>query len=358
MKSNLLILFTVCIILSCSNDASEQTTNLKKTPKEIASLITDQLLSRQEFMLYNTPDVKALHYAEICTAYGALKLAGKFNDQQTMEKLIVRYDSATPKYITNTENHVDANVHGILPLEIYLQTKKPEYLELGIAFADGQWKDTLPDGLTSQTRYWIDDIYMIGCLQIQAFRATNDTIYLDRATKEIDSYTKKLQQPNGLFFHGADAPFFWGRGNGWVAAGFAELIAVLPESNQYSPSILNAYKKMMKTLLENQDQDGMWHQVIDKPESFKETSSTAMFGFAMTVGVKKGILPKKPYTTAYTKAWNALTSYLNEDGKIREVCVGTGQSKDINYYFDRPRTVGDFHGQAPMLWFADALLME
>ena len=84
---------------------------------------------------------------------------------------------------------------------------------------------------------------MIGCLQVQAYRATGKMIYLERAALEIDSYIQKLQQPNGLFYHGIDAPFFWGRGNGWVAAGLAELLSVLPESNPHYNSILKGIKK-------------------------------------------------------------------------------------------------------------------
>jgi rhamnogalacturonyl hydrolase YesR len=161
-----------------------------------------------------------------------------------------------------------------------------------------------------------------------------------------------------LFYHGSDAPFYWGRGNGWVAAGLAELLSVLPESNPHYNSILNGYKRMMSTLIDCQAEDGMWCQLIDKEESFKETSSTGMFGFAITVGVKKGLLPEEPYRNAYLKAWNALTKYIDQDGKVREVCVGTGQSKDINFYLTRPRVVGDLHGQAPLLWFAYSLLAK
>jgi len=273
-----------------------------------------------------------------------------------MGKLIARYDRVVDEKLPNTMNHVDVNVYGILPLEEYIQTGDNKYLEQGLELADGQWKDTLPDGLTSQTRYWIDDIFMIGCLQVQAYRATGNIIYLERAALEIDSYIKRLQQPNGLFYHGLNAHFFWGRGNGWVAAGLAELLSVLPESNPHYNSILAGYLKMMKTLFDNQSEDGMWHQLIDKPESFKETSSTAMFGFAMAKGVSMGLLPEEPYTEAYKKAWNGLTGYLNDDGKIRDVCVGTGQSTDLNFYLTRPRTTGDLHGQAPILWFATTLI--
>ena len=329
-----------------------------KSPEEIGKLVISDLLSRPEFMMYQTPGVNAVHYAEACAGYGAVKLAGLLQDNSLIQDLSARYNRVIEEKIPNTSNHVDVNVYGILPLELFLQTREYKYLEQGIELADGQWSDTLPGGLTYQTRYWIDDVYMIGSLQVQAYRATGNMIYLERAALEIDSYLKRLQQPSGLFFHGADAPFYWGRGNGWVAAGLAEFLTVLPESNPHYNSIVGGYKKMMKTLVDYQDEDGMWHQLIDKNESFKESSSTAMFGFAMVVGVKKGLLTEEPYTKAYYKAWNALTEYVNEDGKIREICVGTGQSLDTNFYLNRPRITGDLHGQAPMLWFAYSLMAD
>ncbi len=343
------------IMESCTGKQGNSS-GLSKSPEDVGKMIVQDLLSRPEFMMYNTPEVNAVHYAEACTGYGAIKLAGLIRDSAMMGKLIARYDRVVDEKLPNTMNHVDVNVYGILPLEEYIQTGDNKYLEQGLELADGQWKDTLPDGLTSQTRYWIDDIFMIGCLQVQAYRATGNIIYLERAALEIDSYIKRLQQPNGLFYHGLNAHFFWGRGNGWVAAGLAELLSVLPESNPHYNSILAGYLKMMKTLFDNQSEDGMWHQLIDKPESFKETSSTAMFGFAMAKGVSMGLLPEEPYTEAYKKAWNGLTGYLNDDGKIRDVCVGTGQSTDLNFYLTRPRTTGDLHGQAPILWFATTLI--
>ena len=92
------------------------------------------------------------------------------------------------------------------------------------------------DGLSSFTRFWVDDMYMVGSLQVQAFKATGDTVYLNRAAKTIKVYCDKLQRPNGLFYHRADAPFYWGRGNGWAAAAFAELIQVLPEDHMNMPA--------------------------------------------------------------------------------------------------------------------------
>ncbi len=329
-----------------------------KTPELIGRIVTDDLLSRPDFMMYNTGEVRAVHYAEACAGFGAARLAGLLKDNDRLQKLLVRYRRVIDENITNTANHVDANVYGILPLELYRQTKDQRFLNQGLALADDQWKNPLPDGLTNQTRYWIDDVWMIGSLQIQAYRITGKMVYLERAALSTDAYLHKLQQPNGLFFHGVDAPFFWGRGNGWVAAGLAELLSELPETNPHYSSVVQVYKNMMDALILYQSEDGMWRQLIDREESYKETSSTAMFGYAMCVGVKKGILKGKQYTESYQKAWNALTGYINEQGKISNVCVGTPKSKDLNFYLERPTATGDLHGQAPVLWFAYSLLAE
>ncbi len=330
----------------------------ENSPEVIGEMVTDDLFTRTDLMMYVTDFWTGVHYAEACVGFGAARLAGLLNDSETINRLSERYAKVIEDSLVKDANHVDANVYGILPLELYMQDKKEKFLNQGLELADGQWEDTLPDGLTSQVRYWIDDVWMIGSLQVQAYRATGNEIYLERAAMVIGSYLQELQQPNGLLHHGESAPFFWGRGNGWVAAGLAELLSELPESNRYYSSILDGYKKMMDALLTYQAEDGMWRQLIDKEESWKETSSTAMFGYAITVGVKKGILSKETFTPAYQKAWLSLVEYINAEGKVTEVCAGTGKSDDIDYYLNRPRTTGDLHGQAPVLWFAYSLLAK
>ncbi|NHK26900.1 hypothetical protein FF098_003130 [Parvularcula flava] len=197
---------------------------------------------------------------------------------------------------------------------------------------------------------------MIGALQMQAYRATGDEIYLTRAARTAAAYIERLQQPNGLFHHGPDAPFYWGRGNGWVAAGLAEIIDGLPEDNEYYDEVVRGYQRMMQALLEYQAEDGMWRQLIDYPDAWKETSGTAMFGYAMAAGINNGLLDEHLYGPAVEKAWTALQGYIEEDGRLSAVCVGTGQSLDENYYLERPTVTGDLHGQAPLLWFASELL--
>jgi len=330
----------------------------ENSPEVIGEMVIDDLFTRNDLMMYVTDFWTGVHYAEACTGFGAARLAGLLSDQETINKLSARYEKVIEDSLVKGAAHVDASVYGILPLELYMQDEEEKFLQQGLELADGQWEDTLPNGLTSQVRYWIDDVWMIGSLQVQAYRVMGNEIYLERAAMVTDSYLQELQQPNGLFHHGENAPFFWGRGNGWVAAGLAELLSELPESNRYYSSILDGYKKMMDALLTYQAEDGMWRQLIDKEESWKETSSTAMFGYAITVGVEKGILSKETFTPAYQKAWLSLVEYINEEGKVSEVCAGTGQSDNIDYYLNRPRTTGDLHGQAPVLWFAYSLLAK
>jgi rhamnogalacturonyl hydrolase YesR len=324
--------------------------------EKLSRLVINDLLSRDKLMMYKTESLQTIHYAEVCTAFGAIKLAREFKDTSLLHQLEKRYKGVLNHFDTLPANHVDANVIGILPLELYRWNGNKDYLQMGLKMADRQWENPQPDGLSNQTRYWIDDMYMIGILQIEAFNVTNKQFYLERAAMELDAYLKKLQQPNGLFFHGPNAPFCWGRGNGWVAVALAELIAVLPSTNPHYTSILSGYKRMMDALIEHQTLNGMWRQLVDNKDAWEESSATAMFGYSIKLGVNKGILLGEKYKIAYKQAWIALTKHINEQGKLTNICVGTGQSTDVTYYLKRPVTSGDLHGQAPTLWFAFSLI--
>jgi len=141
-----------------------------------------------------------------------------------------------------------------------------------------------------------------------------------------------------------------------MAAGMAEILRAMPADHPDRSRIMKGYKKMMATLLQHQAEDGMWRQVINDPEFWKETSSTAMFTYAMITGVKNGWLDEETYGAAARKAWLSLVEYIDDNNNVTEVCEGTGTSDDRMHYMNRKRNTGDFHGQAPMLWCAAALL--
>ena len=298
-------------------------------------------------------------YPEVCTWYGALTLAHLTANAGLQQRLVQKFEplfTAEGSKHISPNAHVDYRVFGTVPLEISIQTKDARYLDLGRSFADKQWESTTPDGITSEARYWIDDMFMITAVQVQAYRATGEPKYLDRAAQTMVAYLDKLQQPNGLFFHAPDSPFYWSRGNGWMAAGSAELLRSLPENHPARPRILAGYRKMMASLLTMQGADGLWRQLLDHPEAWPETSGTGMFAFAMVTGVQNGWLDGRSYGPAARKAWLGLVRYIDAAGNISNVCAGTNKGTSVQYYLDRPRNVGDLHGQAPVLWTASALL--
>ena len=111
------------------------------SPEVIGKKITVDLLGRPDFMMYNYNNVVSVHYAEACAGFGAVRLAGILKDSEMLTKLSNRYARGLDEHIINTADHVDANVYGILPLELYLQTKEEKFLRQGLELADGQWKN-------------------------------------------------------------------------------------------------------------------------------------------------------------------------------------------------------------------------
>jgi len=234
--------------------------------------------------------------------------------------------------------HVDDAISGVIPCAIALATGDAAMRKLGLTYADTQWtppceaskraRHALPgamqeklwaEGYTPQTRFWIDDMYMIIALQTMAWRITGDAKYLDRTAKEMCLYLDRLQirreELKGLFYHAPDAPYVWGRGNGWMAAGMAMILSYLDGSSPYRKRILDGYGDMMATLLRFQRSDGLWGQLVNEPESWGETSGTAMFTYAFLVGIRNGWLDRCVYQSAADKAWEKHCSMLDNHGR-------------------------------------------
>ena len=376
MKFNNIVIITILVFSTLVLHAQKGESDLKHWPKgssptEVGKRIVVKFLNTPHSRYGNThPEVPPtqITYPDVCAWLGGLWFAQVTNDKPMLNQLEARFNPLfdAQKNLLPKPNHVDNNVFGSLAFELYLQTKEKKYLELGLTYADAQW--TLPEnakpeekayadkGYSWQTRIWIDDMFMITAVQSQAYLATGDRKYFDRAAKEMVLYLDKIQLENGLFYHSPDAHFSWARGNGWMAVGMAEMLRNMPKDNPNKARIMEGYRKMMASLLKFQEKDGMWRQIIDDPEAWKETSGTAMFTYAMITGVKNGWLDKKTYGAAARKGWLALITYINQDDELTEVCEGTNIKNDRNHYMQRKRIVGDLHGQAPLIWCATALL--
>jgi unsaturated rhamnogalacturonyl hydrolase len=325
-------------------------------PAQLAPAVARHFLTSPRML---SPNQHFIIYPEVCTWWGALEIARLTHDDELLNQLAARFQplfGTDASWLPETGKHVDLSMFGSLPLELYMLTKEQRYLALGLKYADAQWAAPDAQGLTPETRFWIDDMWMITIVQLQAYRATGEKKYLDRAALEMTAYLDKLQQPNGLFFHAPDVPFFWGRGNGWFAAGMTEMLRELPKDHPQHARIERGYRTMLASLLRYQGQDGMWKQLIDHPESWPESSCTGMFAYAMVTGVRLGWLDRAQYAPAARHAWIALVGYVDQNLNVTSVCEGTNKLANLEYYLLRKRKTGDFHGQAPVLWTAAALM--
>ena len=209
-------------------------------------------------------------------------------------------------------------------------------------------------GLSWQSASGLTTCTLITLAEVQAYRACGQPEYLDHAAVEMTAWTS-CNKPTALFFHAPDVPFYWSRGNGWVAAGMSELLRALPEKDGRRAHHGRLHENDGTLMLKDQGEDGLWRQLLDHPESFAETSGSGMFTFAMITGVKNGWLDEK--TRDQRRRWpGGLVKYVNDQSDIREVCEGTNKRNELQYYLTRHRNTGDLHGQAPLLWCASAWL--
>ena len=336
------------------------------TPEEVGERLSYRFVDSKHALYVG----KWIGYYETFTWSGALEYAAMTKNHKLLKLIRKKFDYllTEEKQYLPPKTHVDLNTFGSLALKLYRITKDKRYRDLGMSYADSQWevpekatpeeKEWADKGYTWQTRLWIDDMYMITIVQSEAYKATGDPKYINRAAKEMVLYLDELQHPNGLFYHAPDVPYYWGRGDGWMAVGMTELLFNLPKNDPNRDRIMKGYLLMMNNLKKYVNKDGLWNQLIDQPDFWTETSGSAMFTYAMILGVQNGWLDKEEFAPIARRAWLGLCNYIDDKNDLTEVCIGTGKKNSKQYYMDRPRIAGDYHGQAPILWCAYALIAE
>jgi unsaturated rhamnogalacturonyl hydrolase len=203
---------------------------------------------------------------------------------------------------------------------------------------------------------WADDMYMGVSILIQAGRMTGNTRYFDDAARQVLQIGQRLYVPDEkLFTHGwnsvnpNDHPTYcWGRANGWCMMAMAELLTVLPEDHPDRAAVLDQFRAVARGVASVQGGDGLWHQMLDRTDSYTETSCSAMFVFAIARGVNHGWLDFATYGPVAVVGWNGLASRVDNRGHIAGTCIGTTYANDYFYYYHRPST-DDVHGYGPTL---------
>ena len=219
----------------------------------------------------------------------------------------------------------------------------------------------MPDGtFTRETPFkyttWVDDMYMGIPFLIQSALLTDDPAeqkaYFDEAAEQVLGFHQRVYDPEmDLYMHAqyserpeAKLPY-WSRANGWGIWAVTEVLLHLPQKHPHYKAILQIYRDHVDGLVKWQNpQSGFYHNVLNRSDSFEETSGTAIFTMAIARGINQGWLKRKKYEEYVLKGWKALDSVIAEDGTVGQVCMGTMCSEDVQYYFERPVVKDDSHG--------------
>ncbi len=206
---------------------------------------------------------------------------------------------------------------------------------------------------------WLDDMFM----GIPALAWHGD---IEEATRQFKLFHDKMwvgekhlyrhgwvaPQPDGLHIEGevpqrggGGLSFFWGRANGWALLTACELLDV-----KESALIMNYFKEHLNGLMPLQHHDGAWHQLLDRNDTYLETSCTAIYCYCIAHAINKGWIDAETYGAQALLAWNYVNAHVNAQGQVEGTCVGTGLAFDPAFYAYRPVNNFAAHGYGPTIW--------
>jgi len=219
----------------------------------------------------------------------------------------------------------------------------------------------LADGIFARNRpqhntVWLDDMFMAIPAIANMGKLTGDTKYYDEAIKQILLFKKRMWVPEkNLFRHGwveemTDHPaFFWGRANGWAILTMTEVLDALPENYPGREKVLDLLQAHIRGLAACQSGEGFWHQLLDRNDSYLETSATAIYTYCIAHAINKGWIDPLAYGPVAMLGWNAVSTKVNAAGEVEGTCVGTGMGFDPAFYYYRPVNKYAAHGYGPVL---------
>jgi rhamnogalacturonyl hydrolase YesR len=219
----------------------------------------------------------------------------------------------------------------------------------------------LADGTLARSRpfpntLWLDDLYMSVPALAQMGKATGEIRYYDDAVKQILQFSDRMfVKEKGLYMHGwvegmdVHPAFHWARANGWALMAKTELLEVLPESHPGRARILELFRAHVRGLADCQSGQGLWHQLLNRDDSYLETSASAIFAYCIARGINRGWISRDPHLQMLQLAWNAVAAKVNAQGQVEGTCIGTGLQFDPMFYYYRPTSVLAAHGYGTVL---------
>ncbi len=227
----------------------------------------------------------------------------------------------------------------------------------------------LADGTFARNRplkntVWLDDMFMSVPAIAYMGKLTGEAKYFDEATRQVKQFSRRMfDERKNIFIHGwlEESPvqpqYHWGRANGWAIMAITELLTLLPEDHKDRAEVMALYLKHVQGLAALQSGSGFWHQLLDKQDTYLETSCTAIFTYSITRGINEGWLDYEAFGPMVLLAWEALSTQITPEGRITGTCVGTGMGFDPAFYYYRPVNQFAAHSYGPML-LAGAEIMK
>ncbi len=220
----------------------------------------------------------------------------------------------------------------------------------------------LSDGTFARNRphkntLWLDDLFMSVPAIMQIGKLTGEEKYYNEAVKQILQFSERMfVKEKGLYRHGwvedmKDHPsFYWGRANGWALLTLVETLDLLPQTHPQYNVILEQLRAHITGLAACQSGEGFWHQLLDRNDSYLETSATAIYVYCIAHAINKGWMNSAAYGPVAQLGWHAISTKINGKGEVEGTCVGTGMGFDPAYYYYRPVNTSAAHGYGPVIW--------
>lgn len=393
MKKTIALLMMMCILLLISNvQSSAQKQDIERVLRNVAG----NIIENTSFKIVNTEtgetytnsenlpiekkyrvesDYNKWNYWNGVMNIGLIALGNQLNDQtyidyvkrnvdfvfdhdsffsKQYEKGLATYDMMQ-KYRMEMLDDCGAMGAGVLAVQqIDPQTRYRNYLDKAANYIMTK-EYRLEDGVFCRTgpyemTIWGDDLYMSVPFLARMGELTGDQKYFDEAAKQVVLFNKYLWDPQErIFFHcwyndiKQNGVAHWGRCNGWIIVAQVELLDKLPKDHPMRDKLIELLSRQIVGLSRYQSDSGLWHQLIDRESTYLETSSTAMYTYAIAKAINERWLDSR-YAVIAERGWEGVTSRILADGQVEGICMGTGISAATHYYINRPTPTNDIHG--------------
>ncbi len=230
----------------------------------------------------------------------------------------------------------------------YIKASAEHILNKQTRLKDGTFVRSFPYKWT----LWADDLYMGLAFLIRMGKLSGEDgkNYFNEASRQVINFHKYLFDENmGIMHHcwysdlNRKGIALWGRANGWAILAQVDLLDYLPENHPQRDTLLTLFQRHILGIARYQGSEGLWHQLLDKPDSYEETSCSAMFTYTVARAVNKGYLDPR-YKSLAERGWEGIVTKIRPDGQIEGVCTGTVVSEDLVHYYKRPAPLNDIHG--------------